>query len=121
MHCCDATASSFVAKVQGRVFANFRAIKRHSYMTNWLFGLPGRILYEHSPWCQRKCWSCSWLFFFTFLFSVSLDFQCMANAFFPKRRVSVTPFIQDLHKIRCCSFVGSVVKSHRATYSDNFL
>jgi hypothetical protein len=86
MHCCDTTTSSFVAKVQGRVFAHFRAfaIKHHSYMWNWLFSLPGWILYEHSTWCQRKWWSCSWLFFFTFLFSVSFDFPCMANAFFPK-------------------------------------
>jgi hypothetical protein len=41
--CCDATASSFVAKVQSEVFAYFQAvtIKRHSNMQNWLFGFPG--------------------------------------------------------------------------------
>jgi hypothetical protein len=26
MHCCDATASSYVAKVQGEVFARFHAV-----------------------------------------------------------------------------------------------
>jgi hypothetical protein len=30
-------------------------------MLNWMFGLPGRILCEHSPWCQSKWWACSWL------------------------------------------------------------
>jgi hypothetical protein len=29
-------------------------------MRNWLFGLPGRILCEQSPRCQRKCWACPW-------------------------------------------------------------
>jgi hypothetical protein len=28
--------------------------KRHSGMWNWLFSLPGRILCEQSPWCQRN-------------------------------------------------------------------
>jgi hypothetical protein len=37
VHCCDATASSFVAKVQGEVFANFRAVvKCQSSMPNSL-------------------------------------------------------------------------------------
>jgi hypothetical protein len=41
--CCDATASSFVAKVRGEVFAYFHAVavKCHSSMRNLLFGLPG--------------------------------------------------------------------------------
>jgi hypothetical protein len=30
-------------------------------MRNWLFGLPGRILYEQSPWYRREWWACSWL------------------------------------------------------------
>jgi hypothetical protein len=44
----DAAASSFVAKVQGEIFANFHpfAVKRHS---NMLTGLFERILYEQSP------------------------------------------------------------------------
>jgi hypothetical protein len=46
--CLDATASSFVARVRGEVFAHFHAVavKRHSSMRNWLFRLLGRILYE---------------------------------------------------------------------------
>jgi hypothetical protein len=50
-------------KFEDEVFAHFHAItiKYHSSMRNWLFALPGRILYEQSPWCQRKWWSCSWL------------------------------------------------------------
>jgi hypothetical protein len=63
VHCPDATASSFFAKVRGEVFAHFHAVtvKRHSSMRNWFLGLPGRMLYRQSSWCQRKCWSCSWL------------------------------------------------------------
>jgi hypothetical protein len=50
----------FVAKFWGEVFVNFHgaSAKCHSSMQNWLFGLPGTILYEQSPWCQRK-WACS--------------------------------------------------------------
>jgi hypothetical protein len=63
VRCRDATASSFVTKVRGEVFAHFHAvaIKRHSSVWNWLFSLPGRILCEQSAWCQRKWWTCSWL------------------------------------------------------------
>jgi hypothetical protein len=64
MVCCDATASPFVAKVRVKVFTHFHAItiKRHSSMCNWLFGLPGWIFCERSPWCQRKLWPCPWLY-----------------------------------------------------------
>jgi hypothetical protein len=55
--------------------------KSHSSMQNWQFGLPGRILCEQSPWCQRKLWACFWL---CSSVSVSLDFPCMAHAFFPE-------------------------------------
>jgi hypothetical protein len=52
----DARVSSFVAKVREEVFARFHAaaVKRHSRMWNWLFGLPGRILSKHSPWFSKK-------------------------------------------------------------------
>jgi hypothetical protein len=42
VHCRDATASSFVAKVRSKVFVHFHAltIKHHSSMRNLLFGLP---------------------------------------------------------------------------------
>jgi hypothetical protein len=40
LRCSDATASSFVAKVRGEVFAHFHtvAVKCHSIMRNWLLG-----------------------------------------------------------------------------------
>jgi cold shock CspA family protein len=48
VHCHDATASSFVTKGRGDVFAHFHAVtvKRHSSMQNSLLGLPGQILCE---------------------------------------------------------------------------
>jgi hypothetical protein len=51
----------FVAKVQGEVFAHFHAIiiKRHRIMRNWLFGLPGWIIWEQCLLYQRKWWTCS--------------------------------------------------------------
>jgi hypothetical protein len=51
VRCCDATASPFVAKVQGEVLEHFHAVtvKCHSNMWNWLLGLLGRILCEQSP------------------------------------------------------------------------
>jgi hypothetical protein len=69
MHCCDATASSFVAKVWGKVFAHFHAVamKHHGRTQNWLLGLSWWILCEQSPWCQRKLWESSWLLLFTCL------------------------------------------------------
>jgi hypothetical protein len=85
----EATASFFIAKVWGEAFAHFHevAVKRHSTMCNWLFGLPGRILSEQSPWCERKLWACSWLCYAPvshYSVSVSLDFPCTVHAFFPE-------------------------------------
>jgi hypothetical protein len=57
-------------------------------MRNWMLGLPGRILCEQFPWCQRKRWACSWLHsshVSPFSGSVSLNFPCTAHAFFPER------------------------------------
>jgi hypothetical protein len=53
LRCRDATASSFVVKVRDKVFTHFHAVavKRHSSMRNWLFGLLGRILCKLSSWC----------------------------------------------------------------------
>jgi hypothetical protein len=90
LHCCDARANSFVTKVQGEVFAHFHAvtIKHDSSMWNWLFRLPGRILFEQSPWCQRMWQVCSWIWSSPsspFLVSVSLYFPCTSHAFFPER------------------------------------
>jgi hypothetical protein len=59
----DATASIFITEVRDEVFAHFHVVagKRHNIMRNWQFGLPQRILCEHSPWCQRKWRACSWV------------------------------------------------------------
>jgi hypothetical protein len=57
-------------------------------MRNWPLGLPGRILCEHSPWCQRKLWSYYWhhsspVSSFFCLGEFGLPFT--AHAFFPDR------------------------------------
>jgi hypothetical protein len=85
----DATASPFVAKVRGEILAYFHAVavKRHSSMWNWKFGLPWWSLCEHSLWCQRKRWACSWLCsspVSPFSISVNLDFPFTAQTFFPE-------------------------------------
>jgi hypothetical protein len=88
----DATASSFVAKVRGEVFAHFHAVavKLHNSMRNGLFGLPRWILCEQSPWCRRILWACSWLCSspvspLSVCPEPSMPFkhQCMAYTFFP--------------------------------------
>jgi hypothetical protein len=89
VRCRDATASSFVAKVRGEVFAHFHvfAIERHSSMRNWLLGLPRLILYERFHWCQGKWTACSWLCsspVSLISISVSLDFPCTRHTFFPE-------------------------------------
>jgi hypothetical protein len=119
--CRDATASSSVNNVQGAVFTHFHAVavKCHSSMWNWLFGLPGRILYGQSPWCQRKLWTYN---------SMALLFTCLTffglgefgrsmygSCFLPWTLVwslSGPPshFIQDWHKIWCCTFILSIEK-----------
>jgi hypothetical protein len=50
VRCRDAKANSFVAKFRGKVLAHFHAVavKRHSSMLNWLFGLSGRIILKNS-------------------------------------------------------------------------
>jgi hypothetical protein len=121
--CRDVTSSSFVTKVWGEVFAHFLAVavEGQGCMRNWLFGLPGRIRCEQSPWCQRKCWACSWLLpslVLRFLVSVSLDFPCTAHVFFPERSSNhyqgLVALFRDLHNISCCSFVESIAISHRS-------
>jgi hypothetical protein len=127
MHCHDATASSFAAKVRGKVFSHYHAVavKRHNSMQNWLYDLPGRILCKQFPWCQRKRWACPWLCsspVSPFSVSVSLDFMCMAHAFFLERLSNHCEglrrtLFQDLYKTWCSSFVEFIAKSHRATYT----
>jgi hypothetical protein len=67
-------------------------------MWNWLFGPPGWNLCEQSPWCQRNWWACSWLFsphVLPFLALVSMDFPCVAHAFFTER---LSNHWQGLHR-----------------------
>jgi hypothetical protein len=99
----DAAASSFVAKVW-RELAHVHtvAVKCHSSMRNWLFGLPGRILCEHSPWCQRKWWASSWrcssnVSYFLVCHEPCTSFKhpCTAHAFFSK---SLSNHCQGLHR-----------------------
>jgi hypothetical protein len=117
VRCRDAVASSFVvAKVRSEVFSHFHAVVviRHSSMRNRLFGLPGRILCEQSPWWQRQLWACSWLFSSCSVL-VSLGFPrlilCSLNTWLIISRFSVALF-RDLHQIWCSSFFGSIAKSH---------
>jgi hypothetical protein len=83
--------NSFVVKFRGVAFAHFHsvAVKRHNSMRNWLFGVPGRILCEQSPWCKRNdehaldfastlTWLCPEP-------SMPIKHPCTANAFFFKR------------------------------------
>jgi hypothetical protein len=106
--------------------ANFYtfAVKSHSSMRNWLFGLPIWILCERSPWCHRKLSACSWLCcspVSLFSVSVNLDFPCTDHAFFPNScliiaRISFALFPRFAQNW-CCSFVGSIAKSHQARYT----
>jgi hypothetical protein len=81
--------SWLVAKIRDEIFAHFYAVavKRHSSKRNWLFGLPGWILCEQSPWCQLKLWASSWFCYLPvspFSFTVNLDLSCTVHAFFPE-------------------------------------
>jgi hypothetical protein len=118
-----------LAKVWGEVFAHCHAvaIKCHSSMWNWLFGLPGWILCKESsplmlgtcssplsPFCLSEFWLFHWE-----------DSWCL-------RVITVNPapitsyhwyhpgqgqrFDQNLIHTHC-SFVGSITKSHQARYN----
>jgi hypothetical protein len=109
MHCHDTTATSFVAKVLGKVFSHFHTVvvERYSGMQNWLFSLLGWILCEQFPWIQWERWACSWLcsspvspfrsrWVWTFLVQLILP---SPNACLIIARVSITPvfrFAQNL-------------------------
>jgi hypothetical protein len=63
-------------------------------------------------------WLCSSLVSH-FSASVSLDFPCTPHAFFPELLSNycqgpVVHFFRDLQEIWWCSFVGSIMKSHRS-------
>jgi hypothetical protein len=124
--CChDATAISFDSKVRGEVITHFYAVavKLYSSMQNWLFSLPELILCKQTPWCQRKWWACSWLCsspVFPISVSVSVDFPCTTNVFFPKRAYNHCQGVCCTFSKICTKFdavfVVSIAKSHQATY-----
>jgi hypothetical protein len=55
VHCHNATATYFVTKVRGQVFAYFHVvtIKHHSFMQNWLLGMPGQF-FLNSPFDVKE-------------------------------------------------------------------
>jgi hypothetical protein len=117
VRCRDAVDSNFVHKVRSEIFAHFHAVavERHSSMQNRMFGLPGRILCEQPPWCQRKLWACSWLCFNRYRL---LDFPSTVHALFPDR---LPNHCQGLRRIfprfaqhLCCCFVESIAKCYQA-------
>jgi hypothetical protein len=110
--------------VGDKILAHFHtvAIKRDISIRNWLLYMPGRIPCEQSAWCQGNWWVCSWLCFSHIspcLVSLSLDFPCTAQAFFPQR---LSNHCQGLSStvskvVWCTSFVGSIAESHQARYT----
>jgi hypothetical protein len=91
---------------------------------------PARMNSLHTiPLISKKIMSMLLTLLFTcfafFSVSVSLDFPCMAHAFFTERlsklcqgvRRFPPPPPQDLHTVLCCSFVRSIMKLHQARYT----
>lgn len=90
--CRCATTNYFVTKVRREIFAHYHiiAIRCHSSIRNWLFGLRKTILYEGFPWCRSKWWAyfrlcSSWarLFWSRKFWTLSFNHACTAHAFFP--------------------------------------
>jgi hypothetical protein len=111
MVCCrDATVGPFfVAKIRDGLLAHFHVVpaKLHSSMRNWLFGLPGRILYEQPPCCQIKLWACSWLcssLVTPLSLSTSFNFLCTAHTFFPERLPNHRQSIRRIFSDICTNF-----------------
>jgi hypothetical protein len=121
-------ASSFFAKLLGEVFAHFHAVgvvctvvwgidclacQDESFVNNPL-GIKAN--YEHA-------YDFALHLSRIFTVSVSLDFPWTAHAFFPRRLSNHCQglcrffFSQDLHKICCSSFVGSLAKFHQIGYN----
>jgi hypothetical protein len=79
---CNSQLFCHQSSGQSRTFSRSRC-ESHSTMQNWLFGLPGWILCEQSPW-----W---WVKFLNLLFTYLTFFglgefmlSCMTHAFLPK-------------------------------------
>jgi hypothetical protein len=80
-------------------------------LRNWLFGLPGRIICEQSPWYQRKWWACSWLDSSPVSpFSVfpeprmSFEHPCTAYAFFPECLFNHCQGLRRTSSLMCTKF-----------------
>jgi hypothetical protein len=115
VRCLVATANSFVPKVKGEVFAHFHAVavKRHSSMRNWLFGLPGRFFF--SPCVKEndvhaldfalhlsRLFRPQWVWTFRVRLFSSLN-TCLINvkvlfALFPKFSQNLKTFLCRIHR-----------------------
>jgi hypothetical protein len=126
VHRRDATGNSLSSKF-GVMSAHFHAvtIKHHSSMWNWPFGLSEQNLCEQSSWCQLNWWARSWICssrVSRFLVLVSLDFLCMAHAFYPEHLSNQCQGLRHTpsricKKFYATSFVRSIAKSHQARYT----
>jgi hypothetical protein len=73
------------------------------------------------PLMSRKIMSMLLILFFTYLafcffpVSVCFDSPRTADAFLSECFSNHCHFFRVLHKIRCCSFVGSIAKSHHGS------
>jgi hypothetical protein len=102
----------FCRQSSGRSLRTFP--RSHSSTWNWLFDLPGWVLCQQFPWCQRKWWACSWLFsspVSPYSVSVSTDFPCTVHAFFPER---LSNHCQDL----CLTFGEICITFYAVPLSD---
>jgi hypothetical protein len=109
VHCCDATESSFVAKVQ--IFAHFHAVWPARTSSLWKI-----------PRCHIKWWACPWLCSSTvspFSVSVTLDFPSTAHACLIIERVPVElfpRFTQNLMLFLCrihCEIVSDQTHDYK--------
>jgi hypothetical protein len=121
----------FVNKIRDEVIAHLHtiAVKCHSSMRNWLFGLPGRIVCEQSLMSKKMMsmlltflFTC--LAFFSFCPESSMPFKhpCATHTFFPEHLSNhcqgLRPtFPRDSHKIWPTLAIGSIAKSHQARHT----
>jgi hypothetical protein len=103
-------ASSYATKFWGEAFTH-STVKCHSNMWNWLFGLHSLRCqnYEHAldfAFRVSHLFQSRWVWILRVWLTLSSPNACLTIT-----RV-ITLFFGDLHKIRCCSFVGSITKLH---------
>jgi hypothetical protein len=111
VHCCDTTASSFDAKVQGNIFAHFHAVtvKRHSTVDcmasqEKVFVSNPIYVTEIDEHALHFALHLSCLLGSQWVWTFPCKHPCMAHALFPQclstiiTRVSITFFLR-MHKI----------------------